>query len=156
MEKRLEKGMPAPDFELRDANGRTWRLADLKGKRVILYFYPKDDTPGCTAQACDFRDSYDSLTQAGYVVLGVSPQGADSHRAFTNKYSLNFPLLIDEDHAVADSYGAWGEKSNYGKTSMGIIRSTFVIDENGIVEEARYGVKAQGHVARLKQDLGLA
>ncbi len=152
---RLEKGTPAPDFDLKDAEGKAWRLADLRGKKVILYFYPADDTPGCTAQACDFRDSQDDLAGAGYVVLGVSPQGAESHRAFATKYTLNFPLLIDEDHAVADSYGVWDEMNRYGKSYMGIRRSTFVIDEDGIITEAQYGVKAGGHVDRLRQALGV-
>lgn len=151
----LNEGDNAPDFELQDGDGKTWSLRDLKGSKVVLYFYPADDTPGCTAQACDFRDSMQPLTTAGYTVLGVSPQDADSHGRFAQKYSLNFPLLVDEDHRVAEAYGAWGEKKNYGKTYEGIIRSTFVIDENGAVEKALYNVKATGHVARLKEQLSL-
>jgi peroxiredoxin Q/BCP len=151
----LNEGDAAPDFELSDGDGKMWTLRALKGSKVILYFYPADDTPGCTAQACDFRDSMQPLTTAGYTVLGVSPQGADSHGRFTQKYSLNFPLLVDEDHKVAEAYGAWGEKKNYGKTYEGLIRSTFVIDENGTVEKALYNVKATGHVARLREQLSL-
>lgn len=151
----LNEGGTAPDFELQDGDGKTWSLRELKGSKVVLYFYPADDTPGCTAQACDFRDSMQPLTTAGYTVLGVSPQGADSHGRFAQKYSLNFPLLVDEDHRVAEAYGAWGEKKNYGKTYEGIIRSTFVIDENGTIEKALYNVKATGHVARLKEQLSL-
>lgn len=150
----LEAGSKAPDFELQDADGKTWRLADLRGKKVILYFYPADDTPGCTAEACDFRDSHDMLQSAGYVVLGVSPQGAESHRSFSAKYSLNFPLLVDADHAVAEAYGAWGEKKSYGRTTIGIRRSTFVIDEDGVVEQALYDVRAKGHVERLRVSIG--
>lgn len=151
----LSPGDEAPGFELQDAEGKTWSLSDLKGQKVILYFYPKDDTPGCTAQACDFRDSMAPLQGAGYQVFGVSPQDEASHRSFVDKYSLNFPLLVDADHAVASAYGAWGEKRNYGKTYEGIIRSTFVIDEDGRVADAQYNVKATGHVARLKESLGL-
>ncbi len=151
----LNEGDAAPDFELRDGDGKTWSLRDLKGSRVILYFYPADDTPGCTAQACDFRDSMQPLTAAGYTVLGISPQDADSHGRFAERYSLNFPLLVDEDHKVAEAYGAWGEKKNYGKIYEGIVRSTFVIDDNGVVEKALYNVKATGHVSRLKEQLSL-
>ena len=151
----LEAGSKAPDFELQDADGRTWRLAELRGKKVILYFYPADDTPGCTAEACDFRDSHGVLQSSGYVVLGVSPQGAESHRAFSEKHSLNFPLLIDSDHAVAEAYGAWGEKKSYGRTTVGIRRSTFVIDEDGVVEQALYDVRAKGHVDRLRETIGV-
>ena len=151
----LESGDKAPGFSLEDHTGKTWNLADLKGKKVVLYFYPTDDTPGCTAQACDFRDSWTHFQKAGFVVLGVSPQGRDSHEKFTNKYDLNFPLLIDEDHAVAEAYDAWGEKKNYGKTYVGLKRSTFVIDEDGLIAEAQYNVKAKGHVARLRDLLGV-
>jgi peroxiredoxin Q/BCP len=120
-----------------------------------LYFYPTDDTPGCTVQACDFRDSHAPWKEAGYTVLGISPQGADSHQAFTTKYDLNFPLLIDEDHAVAERYGVWGEMNKYGHKYIGINRSTFVIDEQGRIEQAQYGVKAKGHVGRLRETLGV-
>lgn len=150
---KLQAGDDAPDFALSDGEGNTWTLTDLKGRKAILYFYPADDTPGCTAQACDFRDSMAPLTKAGYTVLGVSPQSADSHQRFAQKYSLNFPLLIDEDHSVAEAYGAWGEKTNYGKTYEGLIRSTFVVDPDGKIVEAQYNVKAKGHVARLREAL---
>lgn len=152
---RLETGAKAPEFSLSDGEGKTWTLSDLKGQKVVLYFYPADDTPGCTAQACDFRDTSSVWKAAGYMVLGVSPQGAESHQNFTSKHGLNFPLLVDEDHSVAEAYGAWGERTNYGKTYEGIIRSTFVIDEDGKLVEAQYNVKATGHVARLQEALGL-
>lgn len=152
---KLETGAPAPNFSLSDGEGKTWTLDELKGQKVVLYFYPADDTPGCTAQACDFRDTSSVWKEAGYTVLGVSPQGAESHQNFTSKHSLNFPLLVDEGHAVAEAYGAWGERTNYGKTYEGIIRSTFVIDEDGNISEAQYNVKATGHVARLQAALGL-
>jgi thioredoxin-dependent peroxiredoxin len=155
MEMELTKGDPAPDFELRDADGKTWKLSALRGQKVILYFYPADDTPGCTTQARDFRDSFSELQAAGYLVLGVSPQGADSHHAFAEKYSINFPLLIDEDHAVAERYGVWGENKFYKNIFLGIKRSTFVIDEEGRIQEAQYGVKAKGHVERLRVALGV-
>ena len=151
----LSKGDSAPEFDLLDGTGKRWKLSDLRGQKVILYFYPADDTPGCTAQACDFRDSIPDLQAVGYLVLGVSPQGAESHQAFSGKYSLNFPLLMDEDHAVAESYGAWGEKKFYKNMFLGIKRSTFVIDERGIIQEAQYGVKAKGHVDRLRTALGI-
>ena len=152
---RLEVGDPAPRFSLEDGYGKTWDLDELKGEKVVLYFYPADDTPGCTAQACDFRDTSTVWNDAGYTLLGVSPQGAESHQRFSEKHALDFPLLVDEDHSVAESYGAWGERTNYGKTYEGIIRSTFVIDEEGKIAQALYNVKATGHVARLQEALGL-
>jgi thioredoxin-dependent peroxiredoxin len=152
---KLEAGDAAPELDVKDAEGKTWTLADLAGKRAIIYFYPADDTPGCTAQACDFRDSQRPLQDANYTVLGVSPQGADSHHKFADKYSLNFPLLIDEDHAMSERYGVWGEQKRYGLTYQGISRSTFVIDEQGNIELAQYGVKAKGHVGRLREQLGV-
>jgi peroxiredoxin Q/BCP len=151
----LSKGDQAPDFELQDADGKIWKLSELRGRKVILYFYPADDTPGCTIEARDFRDSFGDLEAAGYVVLGVSPQGADSHRAFADKCSLNFPLLMDEDHAVAERYGVWGENKFYKKIFLGVKRSTFVIDEEGCIDQAEYGVKAKGHVERLRVALGV-
>jgi peroxiredoxin Q/BCP len=151
----LQTGDKAPDFSLEDHEGKTWNLADLRGQKVVLYFYPTDGTPGCTAEACDFRDSWTHFQKAGYVVLGVSPQGRDSHERFAQKYTLNFPLLMDEDHTVAEAYDAWGEKKNYGKTYVGLKRSTFVIDEDGSISEAQYNVKAKGHVARLRESLGI-
>jgi peroxiredoxin Q/BCP len=155
MEVRLNAGDAAPEFDLQDASGKRWRLSDLRGRRVILYFYPADDTPGCTVQACDFRDALTDLQEAGYLVLGVSPQGAESHQAFADKFALNFPLLMDEDHAVAERYGAWGENKYYKNIFLGIKRSTFIIDEQGRIEEALYDVKAKGHVQRLRAALGV-
>ncbi|MEA2507142.1 MAG: thioredoxin-dependent peroxiredoxin [Actinomycetota bacterium] len=151
----LKGGDDAPDFDLADATGKRWKLSELHGNKVILYFYPADDTPGCTVEGCDFRDSYEDLKAAGYVVFGVSPQGPDSHQKFSTKYGLNFPLLVDEDHAVAEKYGAWGENKYFKNIFLGIKRSTFVIDEDGRIEEAQYGVKAKGHVERLKAALGI-
>ncbi len=148
---RLQEGDDAPPFAMSDGEGRTWKLDDLRGKKVILYFYPADDTPGCTKQACDFRDSQHELIEAGYAVLGVSPQGAESHQAFTSKHSLNFPLLVDEGLEVAKAYGAIRTS---GLFAGGVYRSTFVIDENGKIDQALYGVRATGHVTKLKESLG--
>ncbi|GAA1451823.1 thioredoxin-dependent thiol peroxidase [Nesterenkonia lacusekhoensis] len=152
---RLSPGDTAPDFSLTAADGSTVTLKELRGQRVIAYFYPKASTPGCTTQACDFRDSLQSLVGAGYTVLGISPDPVSALEKFTDKQDLNFPLLSDEDHAVAEAYGAWGEKKNYGKVSVGLIRSTVVIDEEGTVELAQYNVKATGHVERLRTKLGV-
>jgi peroxiredoxin Q/BCP len=152
----LEKGMQAPEFEMADPEGTLWRLSELRGKKVVLYFYPADDTPGCTAEACDFRDSMKDFTDAGYVVLGVSPQGADSHRKFSGKYSLNFPLLIDENLAAARAYDSVREKvEDWEGIPLHVKRSTFVIDEEGNIEEALYGVRGKGHVAQLRGVLEL-
>lgn len=152
----LHKGDRAPEFELEDATGKTWRLADLRGKHVVLYFYPADDTPGCTAEACDFRDSQQVFLDESYVVLGVSPQGVDSHRAFTDKYSLNFPLLIDEDMSVARAYDAVRAKpGDFEGIPLLIKRSTFVIDGSGAIEHALYGVNGRGHVSDLRELLKL-
>lgn len=150
----LKPGDPAPDFELRDGDGKEWSLRDLKGQKVILYVYPADDTPGCTIEACDFRDNIGSFQDSGVVVLGVSPQDAESHKAFAEKYNLNFPLLVDQDLEVARAYGALGEKRMFGDIPLIVNRSTFVIDEDGNVEQALYGVNARGHVIELKQLLG--
>jgi len=139
----LQEGTPAPDFELESDEGATVRLSDLRGKPVVLYFYPKDDTPGCTKQACGFRDTYGEYQQRGAVVLGVSPDDVPSHVKFKQKYGLPFTLLADPEHEVAERYGAWGERSFAGKTYMGIIRSTFVIDPEGNVARAMYGVNAE-------------
>lgn len=151
----LAAGDPAPDFTLPDADGTDVSLSSLRGRKVVLYAYPAASTPGCTTQACDFRDSMGSLAGAGYAVLGLSPDGADALVRFRDEQSLTFPLLSDTDHAVLDAYGAWGEKQSYGKTSVGVIRSTFVIDEEGAIQHALYNVKATGHVAKLRQDLGI-
>src|SRR6478752_556776 len=137
----VEEGKPAPDFELTSDTGDSVKLSELRGKPVVLYFYPKDDTPGCTTQACGIRDAYGEFERAGAVVLGVSPDGVESHVKFRDKYSLPFTLLADPDHAVAEQYGAWGQKKNYGKTYDGIIRSTFVIGADGTVVKAMPNVK---------------
>jgi len=139
-------GSMAPDFELPADNGETVHLSDLRGKRVVLYFYPKDMTSGCTTQACGFRDNYPEITERNALVLGISPDGVNSHVEFKTKYDLPFRLLADEDHQVAELYGAWGEKSNYGKKYMGIIRSHFVIDEDGRIIEAQHKVSPEDSV----------
>jgi peroxiredoxin Q/BCP len=141
----VEEGKPAPEFELTNDAGETVRLSDLRGKPVVLYFYPQDDTPGCTTQACGIRDVYGEFERAGAVVLGVSPDDPASHVRFKEKFDLPFALLADTDHAVAEQYGAWGEKRNYGKTYMGIVRSTFVIDADGNVKKAMPNVKPATH-----------
>lgn len=151
----LQKGDEAPDFELQDASGKIWRLSDLKGQKFILYFYPADDTPGCTTESCDFRDSAAELSAVGYKVFGVSPQGADSHRRFAEKYKLNFPLLIDEDLGATRAYGAHKDMGDYEGIPLRVKRSTFAIDEDGRIELAEYGVKAKGHVEALRGKLGV-
>ena len=152
---RLSPGDPAPDFELTDDHGNAVHLADLRGQRVILYAYPSAMTPGCTKQACDFRDSLDSLKAAGLAVIGISPDKPEKLAKFRDKESLTFPLVSDPDKSVLSSYGAFGEKTMYGKTVTGVIRSTFVIDADGKIEKAQYNVKATGHVAKLRRDLGI-
>ncbi len=139
----LKPGDPAPHFEAFTDQDQKIRLSDFRGRKVILYFYPKDDTSGCTAQACSFRDFYPKIQEAGAVVLGVSPDGAASHRRFKEKYQLPFPLIVDTDHRIAQAYGTWGEKSRYGRKYMGMIRSHFVIDENGMLVDVRYNVNAR-------------
>ncbi len=139
----IVEGEPAPDFTLEADTGKPVTLSSFRGRPVVLYFYPKDDTPGCTKQAHGFRDAYREYEQRGAVVLGVSPDTADSHRKFKEKHGLPFMLLADPDHAVTEAYGAWGEKSFAGKRSMGVIRSTFVIDPEGNVATAMYGVNAE-------------
>ncbi|GAB4099642.1 thioredoxin-dependent thiol peroxidase [Sinomonas halotolerans] len=153
---RLANGDPAPDFTLPDSAGGTTSLADFAGQRVVLYFFPQVDTPACTQQACDFRDSLDALTGAGYTVVGVSPDPAEAVRKFAAEQALGFTLLADEDHAVAERYGAWGEKVNYGRTYQGLIRSTFTVEPDGRIGLAQYNVRAKGHVARLHRDLRVA
>jgi len=156
MSNRLNPGDTAPEFSLPDADGNTVSLSDYAGQKVIVYFYPKAMTPGCTTQACDFRDRMERFTADGYAVIGISPDSVASLDKFTEQEDLNFPVLADEDHKVAEAYGAWGEKKNYGKVYEGLIRSTIVIDEDGIVTEAQYNVRAKGHVDKLRRDLGLA
>jgi peroxiredoxin Q/BCP len=141
----VEERQPAPDFSLASDSGEEVRLSDLRGQPVVLYFYPKDDTPGCTAQACGIRDAFGEFEQKGAVVLGVSPDGETSHRRFKQKYDLRFTLLADPDHEVAERYGVWVEKKNYGKTYMGIERSTFVVDANGVVAKIMRRVDPQTH-----------
>ena len=145
----LEAGAAAPSFSLPDQDGKTVSLDDFKGSKVIVYFYPKDDTPGCTKEACQFNDNMHAFQRAGVPVVGISADDAASHRAFREKYGLRFPLLSDLDHSVMEAYGAWGEKTMYGKTSMGVLRSTFLVDEQGSLERAWYNVKADGHAAKV-------
>ncbi|MBO3084586.1 thioredoxin-dependent thiol peroxidase [Cellulomonas fengjieae] len=153
---RLAAGDTAPDFTLPTADGGAVTLSDLRGRRVIVYFYPAAMTPGCTTEACDFRDSLAALQGAGFAVVGVSPDPADKLAAFVEQESLTFPLASDPEHAVLEAWGAWGEKKNYGKTVVGVIRSTVVVDPDGRVELAQYNVKATGHVAKLRRDLKIA
>jgi thioredoxin-dependent peroxiredoxin len=152
---RLSPGDPAPDFTLPDADGNPVSLSDHRGRHTIVYFYPAASTPGCTTQACDFRDSLASLQGAGYAVLGISPDPPSKLARFRDEQGLTFPLLSDPDRAVLTAWGAYGEKSMYGKTVQGVIRSTVVVDPEGRVEKAMYNVKATGHVAKLRRDLGL-
>jgi peroxiredoxin Q/BCP len=142
----LKIGDMAPDFETTTDTGETVRLSDFRGKRVVLYFYPKDDTPGCTTQACGFRDNYPEIEERNAVVLGVSTDGVASHQKFKTKYDLPFTLLVDEDHSIIDQYGAWGEKSRYGKTYMGTVRSHYVIDEEGRIVDVHINVKPEQSV----------
>ena len=145
----LKTGDKAPDFVGTDDYGKRFRLKDFRGKKIVLYFYPKDNTPGCTQEACDFRDSISSFKNKGVVVLGVSPDRVSSHQKFKIKFSLPFPLLSDEDHKIAEAYGVWQEKSMYGKKYMGIVRSTFMINEKGFLTDVYDKVKVKGHVAEL-------
>jgi len=148
-------GTEAPAFTLKDSQGKDVSLSSMRGRNTIVYFYPAASTPGCTKEACDFRDSLASLQAAGYDVLGISPDPVAKLAKFAAAEDLSFPLLSDEDHAVAEAYGAWGEKKNYGKTYQGLIRSTIVVDPDGKVALAQYNVRATGHVAKLRRDLKL-
>jgi len=143
----IEEGKPAPDFELQSDSGATVRLSDFRGKPVVLYFYPKDDTPGCTAEACEFRDNYETYQQRGIEILGVSPDNVASHEKFRSKYQIPFTLLADPGHKTAEAYGVWGERSFAGKKYLGINRSTFLIDEEGKIARAMIGIKPAGHAA---------
>jgi peroxiredoxin Q/BCP len=145
----LKAGDKAPRFSLPSDSGETIALKDLKGKPVVLYFYPKDDTSGCTVEACEFRDSWKEVTQSGAVVLGVSPDGVASHQKFKKKFSLPFPLLADEGHQVAEAYGAWGENSMYGRRYQGVLRTTFLIDGDGKISRVFEKVKPKGHAAEV-------
>lgn len=155
MSARLEAGAAAPEFTLKDQTGASVSLVDLKGQKVILYFYPEAMTEGCTKQACDFRDNLNSLKSSGYTVVGISRDEPAKLAQFEERDGLNFSLLSDPDRAVHELYGVWGEKSMYGKTVVGVIRSTFVIDEHGMITLPLYSVKATGHVASLRKKLGL-
>ena len=150
---RLEPGTPAPDFTLVDQDDAPVSLHDLRGTPIILFFYPAAMTPGCTTEACDFRDNLNSLKSAGYQVIGISKDVPARNKEFQEQEGLNFPLLSDEDLAVHREYGAYGEKNNYGKVVVGVIRSTFVVDPDGKLEQAQYNVKATGHVAKLRGEL---
>jgi len=147
------KGDPAPDFSLSAQDGSQISLKDFRGRKVVLYFYPKDDTPGCTTQACDLRDNHGDILAQGAVVLGVSPDSVASHQKFRDKYELNFPLLSDEDQVVARAYGVWKEKSMYGRKYWGVERSTFIIDEEGDVLEAWRKVRPKGHAQKVREAL---
>ena len=150
---KLTEGVQAPTFTLPDQDGNPVSLDDFKGGKVLVYFYPADDTPGCTKEACQFNDNLAGFRSASVPVLGVSPDNAASHQRFIGKYGLQFPLLTDADHAVMDAWGAWGEKTRYGRTSVGVLRSTFLVDEQGQVERAWHNVKADGHAATVLTQL---
>lgn len=149
----IQPGDAVPDLSLPADDGSTISLRDFKGKKVVLYFYPKDDTSGCTTQACEFRDTLPRIQERGTVVIGVSPDGVASHQKFKAKYDLNFPLLADEDHALAEAFGVWKEKSMYGRKYWGVERSTFLIDENGQVEKEWRKVKPKGHAESMLAEL---
>jgi thioredoxin-dependent peroxiredoxin len=153
MSTRLAAGDAAPDFTLPDADGKPVSLSEFRGRRVIVYFYPAASTPGCTTEACDFRDSLADLNDAGFAVLGISPDKPAKLAKFRDTEGLTFPLLGDEDRAVLTAWGAFGEKQMYGKTVTGVIRSTFVVDPEGKIEQALYNVRATGHVAKLRRDM---
>jgi len=150
---KLSAGDDAPDFELESDTEGTVRLQDLRGQKTILYFYPQDMTPGCTTQACDFRDNLGDLGAEGFQVYGISPDSVESHAEFRDKFDLNFPLLADPEHETAEQYGVWRQKTTFGNTYMGLVRSTFIIDEQGVIEEIQDNVQATGHVERLLRDL---
>jgi peroxiredoxin Q/BCP len=151
----LSVGEKAPDFTLPAADGSTVSLSDFRGRSVVVYFYPAAMTPGCTTQACDFRDNLNSLQGSGYAVVGVSPDAPAKLATFAERDALTFPLLSDPDHEVLERWGAWGEKTMYGKKVVGVIRSTVVVDPDGVVQLARYNVRAKGHVASLRTALGV-
>ncbi len=149
----LKAGDQAPDFETENEQGEKVSLQDLRGKRVVLYFYPKDDTPGCTKEACQFNDNLAAFATADVAVVGISRDDAATHTRFREKYGLRFPLLTDADHSVTERYGAWGEKTMYGRKSVGVIRSTFLVDEDGKVTKAWYNVRADGHAAKVLAEI---
>lgn len=152
---KLETGSSAPSFSLSNQDEQKVSLADFSGQKVIVYFYPAASTPGCTTQACDFRDNINSLKSAGFTVLGISPDAPSKLKKFKDKEGLNFELLSDPDNKIQEAYGAYGEKSMYGKTYMGTIRSTFVVGESGKIEHAFYNVKAKGHIEFLRDKMGI-
>jgi peroxiredoxin Q/BCP len=154
-QKRLSVGDAAPDFRLPDSTGKEVALSDFRGRRVVVYFYPAAGTPGCTKQACDFRDNLAELNDAGFTVLGISPDKPAKLAKFVADEKLTFPLLADENREVLTEWGAFGEKKNYGRTIMGVIRSTFIVDPEGKIAKAMYNVRATGHVAKLRKDLGV-
>lgn len=149
----LKAGDKAPAFSLKDQDGNSTSLADFRGRKLLLYFYPKADTPGCTKQACSIRDAMEPLAQAGAIAVGISPDAPNKQKTFDDKYELGFPLLSDPDHQIAQAYGAWGEKSMYGKTYEGILRSSFLIDEKGTVVQVAYKVKPQDTVPNAQRAL---
>ena len=151
----LKEGATAPDFSGKDQDGKTISLADYKGKKVILYFYPKDDTPGCTAEACNLRDNYESLLSKGFAIIGVSPDNEKSHAKFRTKYTLPFSLIADPDASIIKAYGAWGEKKMYGKSYMGVLRTTYVIDEKGKIMKTFTKVDTQNHTQQILTELGI-
>ena len=146
---KLTIGDPAPDFSALNQQGDTIQLSDFRGKKVVIYFYPKDDTPGCTAQACNLRDNYSELQQAGYEIIGISGDNVRSHDKFANKYELPFTLIADEDKSINEAYGVWQEKSMYGRTYMGTARTTFVLDEEGVIIDIIEKVKTKDHTAQI-------
>jgi peroxiredoxin Q/BCP len=147
--KMIDAGQKAPDFSAQDQSGNTITLADFAGKKLVLYFYPKDDTPGCTKEACNLRDNFQSLLENGFAVLGVSPDTSASHRKFADKFTLPFPLLADPDLAITKAYGAWGEKNMYGKKYEGLLRTTFIIDEKGVIESVIKKVQTDNHTNQI-------
>lgn len=151
----VKEGMKAPDFTAIDHNGNTISLSDFRGKKVILYFYPKDDTPGCTAEACNLRDNYGLLISKGFAILGVSPDGSRSHKKFTEKYELPFSLLPDEDKKIIQAYGVWGPKKFMGKAYDGVYRTTFVIDEAGMILKVFDKVETKDHAAQILKETGI-
>ncbi|MGD0754661.1 MAG: thioredoxin-dependent thiol peroxidase [Bacteroidales bacterium] len=145
----LKEGMKAPGFEGIDQNGKSLKLSDFSGKKVVLYFYPKDNTPGCTAEACNLRDNWDSFLNKGFVIIGVSPDNEKSHKGFAGKYSLPFSLIADTSKKILNDYGVWGEKKMYGKSYMGVIRTTFIIDEKGVIEKIITKVDTGSHTEQI-------
>ena len=151
----LQKGEKAPDFQGYNQKGELIKLSDFTGKRIILYFYPKDNTPGCTAEACNLNDNLAHFTNQGFVVIGISPDSIDSHERFATKFNLGFNLVADTDKSITQAYGAWGEKKNYGKTYMGLLRTTFIIDAQGVIEAIITKVDTKAHTEQIDKILGL-